>query len=523
MQKTRRAGLVLTLLFVASLPAITPRIYASDEIEYFSFLRSLWFDRDLSFDNEYRHFFDRGLARSQGFHETFLERTTPTGRRENFATIGCALLWAPFYATADLGVRARAALGYAARADGYSPPYIAAACYASALYGFLALLLSLHAFQVIARADLARAAGPAATLAVWLGTPLLFYMYIAPPYSHAVSAFAVAAFVVAWLHVRRRWSPGGFALLGALAALMAMVREQDIFIAGGPALDLALTGVAAFRRSRAEKGGAPSRPGPGRLAIGALVSGAAFVVCYLPQAAAYLVLNGRVGPSRLVARKMTWTSPHALQVLASPDHGFLFWTPLALLSIAGLILLALGRRRGTTPGTQPPVEDGRRVGACLLLMVALQVYVAGSIESWTVAGAFGQRRFVGLTIALVVGLGVLLSRARSPWRRAAVTLALVLTVWWNVALLVQFGSGMMDRQRLELAPNAYNAFVVVPRDLPGVAYRYLFERDSFYRWGRPGGEEQKKGSGARIQDSDRHEPSAETSRAVEIRPLAPGS
>ena len=47
----------------------------------------------------------------------------------------------------------------------------------------------------------------------------------------------------------------------------------------------------------------------------------------------------------------------------------------------------------------------------MLLMVALQVYVSGAVESWTVAGAFGQRRFVAVTIFLVVGL--------AAFRRAA--------------------------------------------------------------------------------------------------------
>ena len=50
---------VLTLLFLISLPAVTTRLYASDEIEYFAYLRSLYFDRDLSFDNEYRYFYDQ--------------------------------------------------------------------------------------------------------------------------------------------------------------------------------------------------------------------------------------------------------------------------------------------------------------------------------------------------------------------------------------------------------------------------------------------------------------------------------
>ena len=36
--------------------------------------------------------------------------------------------------------------------------------------------------------------------------------------------------------------------------------------------------------------------------------------------------------------------------------------------------------------------------------------------------------------------------------------------------MAQFGANMMDRQRLDLAANAYNTFVRVPRELPSLAY-----------------------------------------------------
>jgi hypothetical protein len=113
--------------------------------------------------------------------------------------------------------------------------------------------------------------------------------------------------------------------------------------------------------------------------------------------------------------------------------------------------------------------------------------VAGSVESWTVAGAFGQRRFVAMTAPLVIGLAVAsASLARSRARAAAALLAAV-CVWWNLGLMVQFGAGLMDRQRLDLRRNAYNTFVEVPRRLPEIAYRYLFDRSSFYRPAPPGG------------------------------------
>ena len=461
---------LLAGLFVLSLPAVTPRIYASDEVQYFAYLRSLWFDRDVSFGNEYRHFYDAGVTRTRLFRETFLEPVTETGRPLNFGTLGCAILWAPFYAAGDAVAHVMRAAGMDVATDGYSRPYVAAVCYGSAVYAFLAVLLSVWAARrIVSRtAGGARWAAVLGGLGVWLGTPLLFYMYIAPPMSHACSAFAVALFVAVWLRVRERWSPAGLALLGALAALVTMVREQDAFFAAGPALDFALAAGAPYVRRRRGANTLEGERVP-RAWLGVAAAAATFLLVFTPQALAYLSLNGRILPSRLVSRKMTWTSPHALQVLGSPEHGLLFWTPLVVLALAGLV--ALLWRTG----------DTRRVAGCLLLMVAAQVYVAGSVESWTVAGAFGQRRFVGLTVLLVIGLAALADVVRSAAGRTALAGAVVLCVWWNIGLIVQFGAGLMDRQRLAPARNAYTTFVTLPRAAPNLAARFLFDRASFYR------------------------------------------
>jgi hypothetical protein len=427
--------------FALSLPAVTTRLYSSDEIQYFSYLRSLWFDRDVSFENEYRYFYDRGIATSDGFHETFLERQTETGRRINFATMGCAMLWAPFYAVGDGVARVTGA-----PADGFSQPYVAAVAYGSAVYGFAALVIA------ILSAGRLGLDGFVPAIAIWLGTPLLFYMYVAPLFAHAGSAFAVALFMYVWLRVRERWTLRGTIGLAAAAALMAMVREQDAFFAAGVVLDFGLWAAdRGLVRTLREK-------------AAAIVAGAAvFAVVYAPQAAAYLALNGHVGPHSSVGRKMNWASPHALQVLFSPEHGFFFWTPLALIAIAGLVVLL--RRT--------------RLGLSLLLMVLLQVYVSGSVESWTVAGGFGQRRFVALTAALVIGYAAL--RAAAARRRWILTAVTLLAVYWNLALSAEFGTGLMDRQKLEPARNAYHAFVTLPRQAPSLIYRYLVDRESFYQ------------------------------------------
>ncbi len=502
----RRSLWTLAILGVLTLPLVTPRIYASDEVQYFAYLRSLWFDRDVSFENEYQHFYNAGIAQGAGFHETFLERTTETGRRINFGTIGAPLLWSPFYAAANLWAQARYASGAKIATDGYSQPYIAAVAYGSAFYGWTALALTLLIIRrILGDARL----GP--VLAIWLGTPLIFYMLIAPPMAHACSAFAIALFIYVWLNARERWSARDLIALGAAAALMTMVREQDAFVAVGPALDWGWTVVRRWRArtptvtastatpTATETASAAAREdGVGRLLINGAIGAAAFFVCFLPQLACYLALNGYPGPSRLVGRKMNWMTPHAGGVLLSPEHGLLFWSPLIVLSLAGLALLTLSRdaRVPTRPPADAVAPDAappdaahavlapaarRWIGVCLLAIVAAEVYVAGSVESWTVAGAFGQRRFVGLSVVFSIGLAALWLRTRTPIHRALVGVLAALCIWWNIGLMAQFGLGLMDRQRLTLRANAYHTFVTIPRLLPDLMRRYVFERRSFYR------------------------------------------
>ena len=467
-----RQWIALVVLFALSLPAVTTRIYSSDEIQYFAYLRSLWFDRDLSFENEYRHFYDRGIARSAGFHETFLERRTETGRRINFATIGCAMVWTPFYAAGDIVARAGGGT-----VDGFSKPYVAAVAYGSAFYGFLAVVLAILSAQRLGL----RAFVPG--IVVWLGTPLLFYMYVAPPFSHATSAFGVSLFIYIWLRARDTWSPGWMAALGASAALMTIIREQDAFFAVGPAVDFVW---AQVRGPRAEVRGARSGV---RRPIGVVAAIVAFAAVFAPQAIAYLTLNGHIGPHSSVGRKMNWVSPHALEVLFSPQHGYFVWTPLAAIAILGLVYWAIAHHRSSpiahrsSPlGHRPSVIAPGPIVLLLLLMAALQVYVGGSVESWTVAGAFGQRRFIALTAILIIGLAAPWN-ASERWRRGRVLLAAVtvLGVYWNLAMVAEFSIGLMDRQKLEPRRNAYDAFVTLPAQAPSLVYRYLFDRSSFFK------------------------------------------
>jgi hypothetical protein len=453
-----RASLILCLAFVISLPAVTARIYASDEVEFFSWLHSLSFDRDASFENEYAHFYESGQVKNPAFHQTFLEERNAAGHRRNFTPIGCALLWAPFYLAGHVAARVTGA-----PADGFSQPYISAVAIGSACYGFLALLLSSAiAGRVVGR-------GTAAAVAVWIGTPLLFYMYVTPMFSHACSAFATSLFLWTWIRVRDRWSASGALALGAAGALMAIVREQDVFFIAGPLLD--------FSRSLLVRRSSPAA-GRGSPAIAAAAGALGFVLVFAPQLLAYKSLNNQFGPDDSVRNKMFWTAPHGWQVLFDAKHGLFAWTPLALIAVAGLVWLAVKGPRGGVEAWRLP--DARWIGVCAIVMFVLQAYIAGAVESWTVAGAFGQRRFVSVTPLLVLGLAALFD---VPRLQRALTVLVAISVWWNLGLMAQFGTNTMDRQRLALKANAWRTFVELPREAPSLAWQYLTNRGTFY--GRP--------------------------------------
>jgi hypothetical protein len=437
-----KTELVLAGLLLASLILVTPRIAESDAVEYFSYLHSVFFDRDLDFTNEYTYFYHEDPDGRQAFKETFLDRETATGLKNNFGPIGTALLWSPFYLGAHVLVLAGRALGAGFVADGYSLPYRWAVTLASAVYAAIGLFLSYR----LARRYADAGTSFLAVIALWWATPVAYYMYVAPGMSHAVSLFAVALFFSLWPWARTG-GPGRWAVWGASAGLMALVREQDglfavaaLLAAAAPRLELGLAG--RLRRLMA--------------------FGATALAVFVPQLLVYQILYGRPAPSPHVENKMYWISPHSLQVLFSPEHGLFFWSPILLLFLLGGV--ALFRRE---------IGDALVLAVCFLS----QVYISGAVDSWTTAGAFGARRFVATTVIFAVWGAIAFEVLRPRLRRAGIYAATGFFVLWNVSLMVQFGLGLMDRQRLVWKEVIRNHIYEVPPRIVSVVGRYFVARD----------------------------------------------
>jgi hypothetical protein len=436
-------------VFLLSLPLVTARLRGADEIEYFSYLRSLVFDHDVELGNEYQHFYERDPIGLQGFKATFLDLREPaTGAHINFAPVGSAILWAPSYLVAHACVSVARGFGASVAADGYSRPYVAATCLASALLGFLGLLLTRDALiRYDQRSD---ATATLAVLACWLATPLVYYMTVAPGFAHATSVFAVALLVWLSLRVLARGEASlrDWALLGASVGLAALVYEKDALFVVVPAG--VLLRVSSQRGLRA-------------IGLGGVTAAVTSLLVFAPQFLVYRALNGSFGPSHMVARKMSYSSPHFSEVLLDPAHGLFFWTPILVLASLGLVASLVVRRD--------------LVSLLFTAALVLQAWINGSLESWSQAGAFGSRRFVSVTPVFAFGLAAVLAWLLPRIGRVGGALLVGVFCWWNVSLMVQFGLKLMDRQRLEWPKVAVQQFTSVPARLGRTAYLYLVDRE----------------------------------------------
>ena len=381
----RRAWLALVLLFLVSLPAVTTRIYASDEAEYFSYLRSLWFDRDVSFENEYRYF-----VRARARERRRLPRDVP---RAPSRPPACARTSARSAARSS-GRRSTRPATSSARALRAAGRPVAGGRLLETLHR--RRLLRLGVLRVPgARALGGRGArragrrGPAAGRrgprgGRGLGRPRRSPSTCtsSPPFSHACSAFAVAAFVFAWLRVRRTWSVRRLRRCSARsAALMTMVREQDAFFAFGPAVDFLWT----LARDR----GSTRSPSRSTRSLGA-----GWPAARAPSPSPSCRRRSPTSRSTAASGRRRWCRGRCTggrrtrcRSCSRPEHGLLFWTPLVL-------------RRARSAWPRGPLRPGDRrvVAAAFLVMFAAQVYVSGSVDSWSAAGGFGHRRFVGTTV-----------------------------------------------------------------------------------------------------------------------------
>jgi hypothetical protein len=404
-------GLVLGALFTVGL-ALQLQLGArlqSDGFYYFAYLRSLAFDRDVDFTNDYRML---GLG-----DKTYLFQPTKTGHAESAWTIGPAIVWSPFFAAGHVVATRLHAQGVDVSTDGTSFPYRQAVCVASLFYGLLGCWFAYRLARLFFPTELA---APAVALTI-AGSFMVWYLVREPSMTHATSMAAVAGFTWMWAATRERRTLQAWALLGLLAGFMALIRWQNLLFALLPGVD-ALQSLARG-----------SRAGDKRALRDALTGSAAFVACacvgFLPQMLAWHAIYGSLIARSPVGPQIRWTDPHMVDILWSARNGLFSTAPILYLGAIGLLGFAFARPAA---------------GAPMLAAVAVMIYFNACIQDWWGSAGFGGRRFDGLIPLFAVGLAAFIDYVAALVRRhavAAVTTMLAAVAVWNLALMGAAQSG----------------------------------------------------------------------------------
>jgi hypothetical protein len=454
----RKAERLLLVLFLLSLPMLNPWV-RGDGVGYYAYARAPLIQHNLDFTRDYQqanasfreHRLDENGQPIAEFH-------TRTGHLENHFTVGPAILWAPFLLVTHVGVLLARALGSAIPADGFSTPYRIAMALATALYGFLGLLISFR----IARKYVDETWALLATLAIWWASSLPVYMYFNPSWSHAHSAFVVALFLWYWHETRDSRTLGQWILLGAIGGLMLDVYYANLMLFLILPFEAIREYGAAFRITT------PSIPRVSQLLTGHLAFGVSVFLSVLPTFIAKEIVYGSVFESGYIpVSQWNWRSPYLLAVLFSSNHGLISWTPILLFSVIGLF--AFWR---SVP----------RVGAAFLAAALAFYYFIASYPDWEGISSYGNRFFVSLTPLFILGLAVFLDRFTRIFRKRGAALAatcvfLACFVFWNAGLMFQWGTHLIPaRGPVSFPQMARNQFLTVPRQITVQLEKYLFGR-----------------------------------------------
>ncbi len=381
-------------LLLASFFVITawsePR-WCCDATPYYMYLRSVAFDHDFDFKNEWAAF---GVDSPE---------ITSTGRAINAHSIGPAILWAPFLLIAHLYVRVTGALGLGEYpATGYSAPYLLSTAAGTGT----AVAVGVVALWRTCLGGYSRGVGTVAVLFGLLTSTLPYYAFVVPSVAHGPVFAASALFLAVWVKVERDPSLKGWIALAAVLGVISLFRWQAVVLG----LMFVPLFVDAWRRRLGQWWWTPAT-----ILTSALV--------FTPQAGAWWVLFGSPFAAPTQVHGMDWTSPHFVEVLFSADRGLFTWTPAAAFGCLGWVCMV--RRRAAFAWS----------AAAVFLATT---WVNGSVAIWSGADAFGARRFDLMIPLLTLGLAAGIEQVVRVLKRRpliAPAVALGLLGLWNLGLM----------------------------------------------------------------------------------------
>ncbi|MCX6779002.1 MAG: hypothetical protein NTU97_02115 [Candidatus Magasanikbacteria bacterium] len=378
-----------------------------DGFGYYSYLRSLYFDHNLDFHNEYKYYdltFNSHLADI---------KLTPINKLGNVFAVGLSIVWLPFFLIARI-------LDYWIKTVPGELPGLGINYQISLAVGSILYTLggSLLLFQTLKKFFSARSAW-ISVLAIVFISPLPQYLIYEPHMSHGVSLAAVS--LMFWLSVkiyqsRETLKYKDLVWLGLSMGLVILLRWQNLIFWLIPLIFL----YQQYKKNLVQ------------LSLVALpfILG---LLCFIPQLIVWKVLYGSFFTIPQGSGFLHFFNPQIWNFLFSGFHGLFFWHPLLLLGLIGLILSY--KRYHTIFGT-------------LLIVLLGQIYINSIVNDWWAGQSFGSRRMIESLPIFAFGLAYLLDYlSNKKILYKSLLVILLLGYLFNISLLVSAPRGYLPLEK----------------------------------------------------------------------------
>ena len=357
---------------------------SADGPHYFVQARSLLFDGDLDFANDYER----------------VQVPKPIAERY---PVGMGLLSLPFLLLAHLMV-----LIQSGQADGFGYAYETAFGLGSYFLGSLGLLFVLRTVSRFFPTGMSFLS----LVTLWASSFLLWYMVIEPAMPNTMS-FAFSSFFLGyWLAKRPFRGARDWVILGVLVGVAALVRWQNVVLLALPVIDHLLDSPKS--------------------AVRAGWAAATAMLVFVPQLIFWHLTSGSAFAVPLEGHAVDWKQLSFWEVLFSSNRGLFTWNPSIYLATLGLFVWAIKERR---------------LASLFLLGVLLQVYVNSNVGIWWAGWSYGGRRFDSCVVFFVIGAAAIFEFLRRRPMILVLGLCGFFMLW-SFGLMSQSRSGQIPPDRL---------------------------------------------------------------------------
>lgn len=403
-------GLLLILVFVIIILIIKLQPswkITGDGFGYYGYLRSLYFDHDLNFHNEFKYY---DLTFNSHIADVKL---TPINRFGNVFAVGLSIVWLPFFIVARVfDYWTKTTPG---ELSGLGINYQISLAVGSILYTLGGLLLL---FQTLKKIFSAQSAW-LSILAIVFISPLPQYLIYEPHMSHGVSFAAICLmlwYAVKLYQQKERLQFKKLTYLGLSMGLVILLRWQNSIFWLIP---LSLL-YQQYKKNLIKF----------PLIITPLVWGA---LSFAPQLIVWKILYGSFLTIPQGFGFLHFYNPKIWEFLFSGFHGLFFWHPLLFLGLIGLFL---------------SYKKRRDFFWILLIILLGQIYINSIVNDWWAGQSFGSRRMIESMPIFAYGLAELLEYLSNKkiLYKSLLTI-LLLGSLFNVLLMISAPKGYLPLEK----------------------------------------------------------------------------